>query len=296
MRSLLPALALIAAAPLAAQEGPAGMDVPEAETEAAPDGTGLEEVMGMMAGLFGTEPLTPQEEARLPAASGIAATIMPDGFYGEMMGEIMSYTIEPMLTMFTGPDFVIAQATGADMAAISALPEERQRDIALMLDPAYETRSNALVEGMTRLMTEAMGAVEGPMRDGLSRAYAKRFDAQQLGEIAAFFATDTGALYATESMRIFADPEVMSASMSAMPAMLGGVGDFAERMEALEASQPKARGFDDLTQAQRATIAEALGVSVTDLRESMSAVAEAAAAAEDAEAALMEDMAGDAEE
>ena len=252
------AAALVCAVPAAAQE-----DLEHSESAMSPGD--LDEFAGMMAGLFQTEPLTEEQNARLPAAQAVVGEMMPDGFYGEMMAGMMDKMLRPMLTMFSQPEFVLGARLTVDAEAIEALEEAEQAELTAMLDPAYEARGDAMVAVLTSRMGGMFTAMEGPMREGLSKAYAVRFDDAQLADIAAFFATPTGGEYARESMALFADPQVMQASMQALPAMMSGFGDIESAMrEAMEAL-PAERGYGDLTEAQRERMAELLDVDPAQL-------------------------------
>ena len=252
------AAALVCAVPAAAQEDPE-------HSESAMSPGDLDEFAGMMAGLFQTEPLTEEQNARLPAAQAVVGEMMPDGFYGEMMAGMMDKMLRPMLTMFSQPEFVLGARLTVDAEAIEALEEAEQAELTAMLDPAYEARGDAMVAVLTSRMGGMFTAMEGPMREGLSKAYAVRFDDSQLADIAAFFATPTGGEYARESMALFADPQVMQASMQALPAMMSGFGDIESAMrEAMEAL-PAERGYGDLTEAQRERMAELLDVDPAQL-------------------------------
>ena len=252
------AAALVCAVPAAAQE-----DLEHSESAMSPGD--LDEFAGMMAGLFQTEPLTEEQNARLPAAQAVVGEMMPDGFYGEMMAGMMDKMLRPMLTMFSQPEFVLGARLTVDAEAIEALEEAEQAELTAMLDPAYQARGDAMVAVLTSRMGGMFTAMEGPMREGLSKAYAVRFDDAQLADIAAFFATPTGGEYARESMALFADPQVMQASMQALPAMMSGFGDIESAMrEAMEAL-PAERGYGDLTEAQRERMAELLDVDPAQL-------------------------------
>ncbi|QFI62254.1 DUF2059 domain-containing protein [Qipengyuania flava] len=252
------AAALVCAAPAAAQE-----DTEHSQSALSPGE--LDEFAGMMAGLFQTEPLTEEQNARLPAAQAVVGEMMPDGFYGEMMAGMMDKMLRPMLTMFSQPEFVLGARLTVDAETIEALEEGEQAELTAMLDPAYEARGDAMVAVLTSRMGGMFTAMEGPMREGLSKAYAVRFDDAQLADIAAFFATPTGGEYARESMALFADPQVMQASMQALPAMMSGFGDIESAMrEAMEAL-PAERGYGDLTEAQRERMAELLDVDPAQL-------------------------------
>ncbi len=252
------AAALVCAVPAAAQEDP------EHSQSALSPGE-LDEFAGMMAGLFQTEPLTEEQNARLPAAQAVVGEMMPDGFYGEMMAGMMDKMLRPMLTMFSQPEFVLGARLTVDAEAIEALEEAEQAELTAMLDPAYQARGDAMVAVLTSRMGGMFTAMEGPMREGLSKAYAVRFDDAQLADIAAFFATPTGGEYARESMALFADPQVMQASMQALPAMMSGFGDIESAMREAMAALPAERGYGDLTEAQRERMAELLDVDPAQL-------------------------------
>jgi hypothetical protein len=191
--------------------------------------------------------------------------MMPDGFYGEMMGGMMDKMLRPMLSMFSQPEFVLGARLAIGAEAIEALGEDEQAELTAMLDPAYEARGDAMVEVLTLRMGGMFSAMEAPMREGLSKAYAVRFDEGQLADIAAFFATPTGSEYARESMALFADPQVMQASMQALPAMMNGFGDIESAMREAMAALPAERGYGDLTGAQRQRMAELLDVDPAQL-------------------------------
>ncbi|WP_306095421.1 DUF2059 domain-containing protein [Qipengyuania flava] len=252
------AAALVWAVPAAAQEDPE-------HSESAMSPGDLDEFAGMMAGLFQTEPLTEEQHARLPAAQAVVGEMMPDGFYGEMMAGMMDKMLRPMLTMFSQPEFVLGARLAVDEETIEALEEGEQAELTAMLDPAYEARGDAMVGVLTSRMGGMFTAMEGPMREGLSKAYAVRFDDAQLADIAAFFATPTGGEYARESMALFADPQVMQASMQALPAMMSGFGDIESAMREAMAALPAERGYGDLTEAQRERMAELLDVDPAQL-------------------------------
>ena len=252
------AAALVCAVPAAAQEDPE-------HSESAMSPGDLDEFAGMMAGLFQTEPLTEEQNARLPAAQAVVGEMMPDGFYGEMMAGMMDKMLRPMLTMFSQPEFVLGARLTVDAEAIEALEEAEQAELTAMLDPAYQARGDAMVAVLTSRMGGMFTAMEGPMREGLSKAYAVRFDDAQLADIAAFFATPTGGEYARESMALFADPQVMQASMQALPAMMSGFGDIESAMREAMEVLPAERGYGDLTEAQRERMAELLDVDPAQL-------------------------------
>ncbi|MDG5752159.1 DUF2059 domain-containing protein [Qipengyuania sp. XHP0211] len=241
-------------------------DEVEATTE-IPAGDSMAEIAQMMGAIFQTEPLTAEQEERLPQAEALVGTMMPEGFYGTMMSEMMDKMMRPMMSMFTQPKFVLAGRLEIDQERLDALDEEQRAELAGLLDPGYAERADAIINVMTDKMGGAFSVMEKPMREGLSKAYAVRFDENQLADIAAFFATPTGEIYAREQMALFADPQVMQSSMQALPAMMGSFGDMETAMAEAMATLPAERSYADLTEAERARMAELLGVDAAALED-----------------------------
>lgn len=243
----------LAAPPLAAQE-------PDPEAEAAP---------GAMANIFGkAEPLTAEQEARIPAAEQVVARIFPPGTYARMMND----TMKPMMDNVMGslmdvPMSEIAKLSGLPAEQLPAMGEGSLREVMAILDPAFEERSK-LVSGMTMaLVAEMMVEIEPSYRAGLARAYAARFSEAELADMAAYFSTPIGARYAAESMLIYTDPQVMAAMNEMMPTMMRLMPEMMAKAKQAEARLPPARTFSDLTPAEQARLAELLGTSVAALRE-----------------------------
>ena len=262
MSLALGVLSLTLSAPAMAQdivtgeiEGEVAID--DAETDGAMDEAA---VLAMMSGLFQAEPLTAEQEARLPAATAIVATMMPEGFYGELMRDMMEKTMRPMMAMFSKPDFLLASRLTLDEAAIAELGDAEKKELLTMLDPAWDQRADTMVNAIVANMGGAYAAVEPPVRAGLAKAYAVRFDQAQLADISSFFATPTGGEFARQSMALFADPQVMGATMEAMPEMIGSFTEMETSMEAALESLPAERDYADLSAAQRARMADLLGV------------------------------------
>ena len=246
-----------------------------AQAEAETSEMSQEELEGfaqMMGGLFVAEPLTAQQEARLPLAGEIVRQLMPEGFYAQMMGDMLKGTMQPILGMFSGPEFVVMSSVTLE-DGMPELADAEAEELAALLDPAYATRADTMIEAMTGAMEGMFAQMEPAMREGLAKAYAARFDRSQLSDIKAFFDTPTGALYARESMAIATDPQFMSSMMGAMPAMMSGMGDMEARMDAAMADIPEQRSFDDLSAAERDRAARILGITVAQLQAGMATAA-----------------------
>lgn len=235
-----------------------------AQDAAAVNAEQMDALAQTMAGMFQAEPLTPEQEARLPAATALVAMMMPDGFYAEMMGEMMDGMFGPMTSMFsgeTGASLLLQSRLAVAPETFEGLTVDEKVELATLIDPGFDQRGAVMGEMMRGVMAEASVVIEPLFREGLSKAYAARFDAAQLGDIAAFFATPTGRVYAGESMKLMADPQVMGASMQALPAMMGSMGDMIAEVEARMAALPPEKAWGELTADEQARIAALLGMS-----------------------------------
>ncbi|MFV0645528.1 MAG: DUF2059 domain-containing protein, partial [Sphingomonadaceae bacterium] len=130
-----------------------------------------------------------------------------------------------------------------------------------IFDPAYAERQEIGKSAMFQYMTDLMNKVEPPYREGLTRAYAKRFSNEELTELNRFFSTPVGGHYAGESILIYADPQVMASMNQFIPEMMESLPKFMNDMEARMAELPAGRGYGDLSNAEREQLASLLGVT-----------------------------------
>ena len=256
------AMALALATPLSAET-----QTSQAEAEMAE----LEEAMGAMSELFKAEPLTQEQEARLPQTERIVALMIPDGAMAEIMGDMIDDIMGPIMTMGgSGAKASVARAIGVTPFEIN-LDEETAAEIAALFDPAWVERQEAELGALPMMMREVMTLMEPGLRKAMSEAYAVRFTEGELDEIEAFFATETGAKYARESFAMASDPRMMSASMEAMPAMMGIIGDMETRIKESTADLPEPRSYDALSDAERQKVIEATGFTDEEIRAALGA-------------------------
>lgn len=258
-------LALMLATPaLAAQD---------AADAAAPSGADADfaAMSEMFSGLFTTEPLTPEQQARLPAAQQLIARIIPAGTMGEMIDTMMGGMLGPMMTMAPGGAITtLARQIGTEPFTLD-LTEEQAGELASLFDPAWTERQQREMAILPDLMKQAVALMEPGMRKAMSEIYAIRFSHSELAEIDAFFSTGTGARYARESFLMASDPRIMASTMEAMPALMGSMGDFEARMKEQMADLPQVRRFADLAPAERARVAAMTGYTIADIEANLSA-------------------------
>lgn len=263
MRALLissiSAFALAAAAPVFAQDEAVAAD-PELQEELAAVGS-------LFGDMFGTaEPLTPEQQARVPAAQSVVLKLFPQGTYARMMDETMAPMMDAMMGNLAGsPAILLMELTGVSPSALSGVDEAALKEALDLLDPNAAARNAEMADMTMSLISDVVVKIEPSYRAGLARAYAVRFSNAELADLDTYFATPVGQKYARESFLIFADPQVMSTMnemmpsvMEAMPGMMGNVGD-------IVAKYPKGRTFSALSPQEQDRLAALLGVSLEDL-------------------------------
>ena len=206
------------------------------------------------------------DQSRMAAAQAVVDKLFPNGTYARIMNGTMD-------TVMRGAMASVGEMPLKDLAGIGGIPEEqlkqmgdgKLKEMLAILDPAFDQRMDASMRAMMPELTKLMTQFEPGIREGLTVAYARRFTPEQLTEMSRFFSTPTGTLYASESMVIFMDPEVVNRMMGMMPEMAKQMPAMVGTVERAIASLPKPKSFEDLTKAERARLAALLGVSETDL-------------------------------
>lgn len=261
---------VLAAAPAMAQDGEEPMFEQSIEIADA-DADATEEAdpnpFAMLAGMFAVEPLTAEQEARLPQANAIITKLVPEGSLGEMMGKTFDSFMKPFADL-PKSSAVERAANGMGVSRYDLeLTDEQAQEIADMFDPAYEEREAREMALLPEMMNTMMTAMEPPMRKAMAELYAINFTEAELSDIDAFFSTPTGAVYARKSFTMASDPRIVAATMEAMPALLGPIGSIEEKAKAATADLPPARAFAELTAKERARITALTGFSAEEIEE-----------------------------
>lgn len=267
------ALALATAAPIAAQDEVETVEMSE-EAEDMGEIDPMAAMMGIFGDLFKVDPLTAEQEARLPMAESIALKIMPDGVLAEVMQSLIGGFMDPIMEMAPSP----AQSVAGKGLGVSGfelgLTEEEMAEVASMLDPSWEERREREMAVLPELMTEVANTMEPGMRKAVAEIYAVNFEASELTELDTFFSTEVGSKFARESYKMAADPRIMSASFESVPQLLGKVGDMKKMVDEATADLPEARAFADLSSAQKSRITELTGFTADDIQANLDEAAE----------------------
>ena len=238
---MLAALSLCLAAPLAAQT------IPAEPASAAPVAA-------------------PIDPARLAAAAPVIDRVFPVGTYARMMNGSMDAIMGSVMDgVGKLPMRDLARMGGLSEEQLKGMGEGSLKDIMEIIDPAYNQRMDLMMHTMMGEMVTVMSEFEPAVRDGLTQAYARHFNTQQLADLNTFFATPTGQDYAANSMLLFMDPAVMAKMQEFAPALMKQMPGIMSKVEAATASLPKPRRFKDLTKAERARLAKLFGTTEAEL-------------------------------
>ena len=175
---------------------------------------------------------------RLRLARQTVDFVWPLGTYQRMMSDMM------------GPDGMLGAvfdmklgdmvAPGQEMSeGDKKIADTSMREAIASKDPHFEERMRITMKVMTDEMGAVMTKIEPAMRDGLSKAFARKFSTAQLQDLNLFFATPTGGVYARESLMLFMDPEIMKSMMGMMPELMNAMPAIEEKVKKATAHLPE---------------------------------------------------------
>lgn len=222
-----------------------------------------------LAGAFEVEPLTAEQEARLPLARQLVDRVLPEGTMGEMMGSMFEGMLGPLAELaqedvsgalqtalgYSGTDLGIDEAAAAQALAI--------------VDPGWRERQAATTAASQEMTRGMMARMEPVMRTVMAELYAIHFTEVQLRDIDAFFATETGAIYARESYRMASNPRIAAALFADPELMFGAIAEMGPAMEAALANVPVARAYGELSSEEVNRLSRLTGLSKPELQEGM---------------------------
>ncbi len=228
----------------------------------------IDEAIKMIEKIFGVDKLPAVPPAQLALAQQTTTALVPPGSLAKMLDNMYGKLFQGLMGEMGGmSDMMLSIKTGVESEKIAALDEKSKTAVADLLDPYRKQREEQVMKVVKPLITEVLGDIEGPMRNGMAYAYARKFSAAQLGEMNAFFATPTGKAYTSEWMALQADPEVMLAMVKAVPPLIGKYMDRAPAIEKDMKELPKEKQLSDLSDAEMSKLAKLLKVDVKVLKE-----------------------------
>ena len=228
----------------------------------------MDEAIALIEKMFDTSSLPPVEPARLTLAQKTMASLIPAGSLEKMMDNLYGKMFKTLMGEFGGQsDLMLSIKTGVESEKIATLDEPTKAKVADMFDPHRKEREDQITRVIKPLISEVLSDMEPPMREGLAKAYARKFTAAQLTDLNGFLATPTGTLYANEWMALQADPEVMVAVIKAVPPLINKFIDRAPQIEKDMKDLPKEKQLADFDDKELAKLAKLMKVDVKVLKE-----------------------------
>lgn len=179
-------------------------------------------------------PAAQVDPARLAIAERIVAALVPPGIYARIMSDKMPAMMDAMTAQMSGMSAADLGVSGSAAGANGTMGQTLTK-----LDPAYRERMAITNRVMFAEMGTIFGRMEPRLRAGLSRAFARKYTAPQLTDMATFFATPSGKAFANDYLTTFVDPEVMSEMMAMTPELMKAMPAIMKKVDAATAHLPK---------------------------------------------------------
>lgn len=173
----------------------------------------------------------PVDPERMAIARQTVASILPPGTMQRIMKDSMGNMEDMMLKgMF--------DIKASDLGVEGEGKDKTLREAMAEKDPHFEERMRISNQVMGEEMGTIFNKMEPRMREGMARAYARRFTVVELNEINRFFASPAGGSFARQSFELMTDPELMAEMVSFMPELLKEVPAIAEKVKKATAHLP----------------------------------------------------------
>lgn len=239
MRSIitLTAAIVLAASPCGAETAaqhspPAAQISPKAgKAKAAPNFDAIAKIFDQ---LFPQQP--DPDPARFALARTSVASVWPDGAYSALMTNFAGGMFDRVLPMKKSD---LAPIGGKVAPPRSSAANLSLHDEAAAKDPYFDQRVAAIRAAVADDVEKASAIIDPRIRDGMARAMARRFDARQLTDVNAFFATPSGHAFAGQYMQLWVDPDMMHSMMSSLPEMVKLMPDMMQKIKAANDRFPK---------------------------------------------------------
>lgn len=211
---------------------------------------------------------TPLDPATLAEARLVTARLMPPGIYKKIMGPMLAPMFDNMgETMKAMPLKEIAEMGGLSADEAAALDHVDVEQVMAVYDPHWQERTQLTMRAMFDAMGDFFTTLEPELREAYASAYARSFSLDELKDIDRFFATPSGSKFASRYITIATDPAVAAEMKSMMPKMMQQMPQFIAAAQKATAGLPPPRKIEDLSPADKAKLAKALGVDESKLQD-----------------------------
>lgn len=178
------------------------------------------------------------DPARLAFARTAVGAMWPDGAYGKMMSGFVGGMFDRIMQLKSS-DLAALSDKPAKTAEATGTKDLSLHDRAAAKDPYFNQRMDAMRDAVNEEMGKISAVIDPRMREGLSRAMARRFDARQLGDINLFFASPSGHAFAGQYMQLWLDPDSVRAIVGSMPELMKLTPELAGKLKAADEKFPK---------------------------------------------------------
>jgi hypothetical protein len=201
------------------------------------------------------------DPAKVEVATRIVARLIPNGSYRKMSTGLMATIVDQMTTQIIAtPVRNFAAMMKIPAENVAKLGPETMREVAAIIDPAFDTRLRLSSEAMYAANVDQMSHFESMMSEGTAIAYANRFSSVELADIERFFKSSSGSVYAMQVAEIPHDPAIMLRIQKSMLSTVDSIPVLAEKARAATASLPPPKKIADLSAADITKLAALLGV------------------------------------
>ena len=226
-----------AASPAAAKKAPAPIVVvPAGHVATMRSPPNLAAMFTFIDKLFPPQP--DPDPARLALGRTAVGAMWPDGTYGKLMSGFMGGVFDRMMQLKSS-DLAALSDKPAKTNAATATKDLSLHDRAAAKDPYFDQRMAAMRDAVNEEMGKISAVIDPRMREGLSRAMARRFDARQLADINLFFGSPSGQAFAGQYMQLWLDPDSVRAIFASMPELLKLMPELGEKLKAANDKFPK---------------------------------------------------------
>lgn len=191
-------------------------------------------MLGLIDKIFPPQPNP--DPARLALARTSAQAMWPDGAYGNALLGLFGGAFDRTMQLKLADLGAIAGEKAKDSPVAKAVS---LHDAALEKDPYFDQRVAAFREVATEELGKVSAVLDPRVREGLARAMARKFDAQQLGDINRFFATPAGQKFAGQYMQLWVDPDTIRSVFGSIPEMMKLMPEMMEKLKAANDKFPK---------------------------------------------------------
>ena len=206
---------------------------------------------------------SPIDPALLSKGERIAGAVVPKGSYRKIMAETFSKVVDPMMASIDEmPLSTIAGFAGVRDDDIKLKEGAKLSDLMAMIDPYFKQRNQMMMTKITEIMIDLPDDIEPSIRAGMSKAYARRFSADELEAAAACSMKQNPARkFAGESLAILYQPRSHGRINGNDAAIHGAVhGGDGRNVTNGNGDIPPPRSFSDLTDEEKDKLSELMGI------------------------------------